>query len=268
MQTLKHIKLSNRIKWYFVKLTSPITSFKKWLLTDLIVDAERLEHRVDNLENNVSVDDIDNRVDNLEYDLEARIESVEDRSETNQESINIIKDDVKQVLEDVRKIIGVDFEGIAERFNQLEGHIKKIKSRMIGDDGDPADVHYTLFERILNDYNLDFTGRAVNMQGDLIDKLNKRVNKLEEDKQPAKKASQLEKERQSEEERSEQSLSDIQRLTFEICHYYGGEFDVNDFDNCYEIVNEYDVVWKRNPQPKKHNKNNINLNNKGGQNVE
>ena len=70
-------------------------------------------------------------------------------------------------------------------------------------------------------------------------------------KAPAKKASQLEEERQLEKERSEQNLSDMQRLTFEICHYYGGEFDVDDFDNCYKIVNEYDVVWKRNPQPKK-----------------
>ena len=82
------------IKTYIkkVKLINPVTSFKNWLLTDLMIETERLDHRVDRLENQTSIDDVDNRVDNLEYDLESRIESVEDRSETNQESIKILKD--------------------------------------------------------------------------------------------------------------------------------------------------------------------------------
>ena len=90
MQTL--IKVSNKIKWYYIKLTSPLSSFKKWLLTDLIVETKRLDDRVDMLVNQTNIDDVDNRIDNLEYDLEGRIESVEDRSETNQESIKILKD--------------------------------------------------------------------------------------------------------------------------------------------------------------------------------
>ena len=193
MQTLKtYIKK--------VKLINPLTLFKKWLLTDLIVDAERLEQRVDSLENNVSVEDLDNRVDNLEYDLEARIESVEDRSETNQESIKILKYKLEEFHTNYKKMTGdlgtsllSDFKIVNERLDNLEELAKKY--------------------------------------------LNAELQSVV-----------------SKQEKTEQSLSDMQRLAFEICHYYGGQFDINDFDNCYEIISKYDVVWKRNPQPKKTKK--------------
>ena len=42
-------------------------------------------------------------------------------------------------------------------------------------------------------------------------------------------------------EKSEASLSAMQKLSFEICKYYGGDFNLDDFDNCYDIINKYDV---------------------------
>jgi len=177
-----------------VKLVNPLTLFKKWFLADITQTfaelSNSLDNRVDRLECQTSVDDVENRVENLEYDLDGRIDCVEDRSETNQESINIIKDDIKTIKK-------VDFAGIADRFDKLDDRVDNLEE---------------LAKKYLN----------AELQAVV-----------------------------SKQERSEQSLSDIQRLTFEICHYYGGEFDVDDFDNCYKIVNEYDVVWKRNPQPKK-----------------
>ena len=230
MQTLKtYIKK--------VKLINPLTLFKKWLLTDLIVDAERLEQRVDSLENNVSVEDLDNRVDNLEYDLEARIESVEDRSETNQESIKNLKSNFKEfhneyceLNDDLGKRLLEDFGIIKDRFKQARKKILSIE------------------DRLDNELLLD--------EGLSLNKLDKRVEALQGNINALTTAHNMAEElnKEARQGRSEQSLSDMQRLTFEICHYYGGQFDVIDFDNCYEIISKYDVVWKRNPQPKKTKK--------------
>ena len=202
-----------------VKPVNPLTLFKKWLLTDLMVETERLDHRVDRLENNGSVEDVENRVENLEYDLESRIESVEDRSETNQESICIIKDDIKTIKE-------VDFAGIADRFNQLEGHIKtrNQKTREI--------VAEVLCDKGLSLNKLD--KRVEALQGN-ISALTAAHNMAEELNKEARTKKQPEK------ERSEQSLSDMQKLTFEICKYYGGDFNLDDFNNCYDIIKKYDI---------------------------
>ena len=178
------------IKTYIkkVKLINPLTSFKKWLLTDLMVDAERLEHRVDSLENQTSIDDVDNRVDNLEYDLESRIESVEDRSETNQESIKILKD----------------------KFNVLKHNIESDKE------------------------NLFVAGTL-----DTIDDLCDKVDNLEE---LAKKYLQAELQTvELKQQKTEANLSAMQKLSFEICKYYGGDFNLDDFNKCYDIINKYDV---------------------------
>ena len=42
-------------------------------------------------------------------------------------------------------------------------------------------------------------------------------------------------------ERTEGNLSAMQKLTFEVCKYYGGDFNLDDFNNCYEIINKYNV---------------------------
>jgi len=207
MQTL--IKVSNRIKWYYIKLTSPVSSFKKWFLADITQTFTELnnslDNRLDNLESKTDVEDVENRVENLEYydldDIQERAENAERKAEDNENKLGELGDNIVDIEGDIKTIKKVDFAGIADRF----------------------------------------------------DKLDERVNNRE-DKQPEpllKGQEYFQEYDGGKQERREQSLSDIQRLTFEICSYYGGGFDVNDFDNCYEIINKYD----------------INLNNKGGQNV-
>ena len=45
----------------------------------------------------------------------------------------------------------------------------------------------------------------------------------------------------SKQERTEANLSAMQKLSFEICKYYGGDFNLDDFNNCYDIIKKYDV---------------------------
>ena len=33
----------------------------------------------------------------------------------------------------------------------------------------------------------------------------------------------------------------MQKLSFEICKYYGGDFNLDDFNNCYDIINKYTI---------------------------
>ena len=219
MQTL--IKVSNKIKWYYIKLTSPLSSFKKWLLTDLIVETKRLDDRVDMLVNQTNIDDVDNRIDNLEYDLEGRIESVEDRSETNQESIKILKDNFTgfhkeycELNDEVGKRLLEDFKAIKNRFETLEGEtsIKKIRE---------------IVAEVLCD-----EGLQLNLLDDRVDNLEELAKKY------------LNAELQavvSKQERTEANLSAMQKLSFEICKYYGGDFNLDDFNNCFDIINKYDV---------------------------
>jgi len=214
------------IKTYIkkVKLINPITLFKNWLLTDLMVETERLDHRVDRLENQANVEDVENRVDNLEYyDLddiqeraenaerkaeenEARIELVEDRSETNQESIKHLKDKIDQLWaydemfkilkDDIKTIKKVDFAGIADRFDELDERVEDNKLKIV----------QTQIDLQCDKNNLEYLTNEPTKQ-----------------------------------ERTEGNLSAMQKLTFEICKYYGGDFNLDDFNNCYEIINKYNV---------------------------
>ena len=255
MQTL--IKVSNKIKWYYIKLTSPLSSFKKWFLADITQTFAELnntlDNKIDNLESKIDIDDIVSRVEDLEYydfdEIQERaenaerkaeendhmIESVKDRSETNQESIKHLKDKIDQLWaydemfkilkDDIKTIKKVDFAGIADRFDELDERVEDNKLKIV----------QTQIDLQCDKNNLEYLNNREDKQPEPLLRGQEYFQEYDEGKQ----------------ERSEQSLSDIQRLVFEICHYYGGEFDVNDFDNCYQIVNEYDVVWKRNPQPKK-----------------
>jgi|5_EtaG_2_1085323.scaffolds.fasta_scaffold36605_3 chromosome segregation ATPase len=214
------------IKTYIkkVKLINPITLFKNWLLTDLMVETERLDHRVDRLENQANVEDVENRVDNLEYyDLddiqeraenaerkaeenEARIELVEDRSETNQESIKHLKDKIDQLWaydemfkilkDDIKTIKKVDFAGIADRFDELDERVEDNKLKIV----------QTQIDLQCDKNNLEYLTNEPTKQ-----------------------------------ERTEGNLSAMQKLTFEVCKYYGGDFNLDDFNNCYEIINKYNV---------------------------
>ena len=162
-----------------VKPVNPLTLFKKWLLTDLIVDAERLDHRVDRLENQTSIDDVERRVEDLEYydlhDIQERAENTESLSEENENKLGELSDNI------------ID----------IEGDIKTIKG------------------------NINALTTAHNM----VEELNKETRTK---KQPEK-------------ERSEENLSAMQKLSFEICKYYGGDFNLDDFNNCYDIIKKYDV---------------------------
>ena len=272
MQTLKtYIKK--------VKLFNPITLFKNYLIL-----FERLEHRVDRLENNVSVDDVDNRVDNLEYDLEGRIESVEDRSETNQESIKNLKDDIRTIQK-------VDFAGIADRFdkidnsidyckeyvvenrienvscetfNKLVDRVNKIESddllnRPLLTDFDKAmekigdNYYYTksIEDRLNNETSTkkirEIVAEVLCDKGLSLNLLDDRIDNLEE---LAKKYLNAELQSvvlkgpqyfEGKQERTEANLSAMQKLSFEICMGIFGDFNLDDFNNCYEIINKYNV---------------------------
>ncbi len=149
---------------------------------------------------------LDNRLDNLESktDVEDVERRVEDLEYYDLHDIQERAENAERIAEDHENKL----DGLIDNIVNIEGDIKIIKT-------------------------VDFSGIA--------ERFEQLENKLK-NKQPAKKASQLVKERQLEKERSEKSLSDMQRLAFEICHYYGGEFDLDDFDNCYEVINKYDVV--------------------------
>ena len=249
MQTLKtYIKK--------VKILNPITLFKNYL--NLF---ERLEHRVDNLENQTNIDDVEQRVENIEYDLEGRIESVEDRSETNQESISILKDKLNEFHNNYKEMNGnlgerlmEDFGAIKSRFETLESEtstkkIREIVSEVLCDKGlqlnlldDRVDKLESVKENLddrVDKLESDKDNLFVAGTLDTIDDLGDRVDNLEE---LAKKY--LKSELQSvalKQERTEENLSAIQKLSFEICKYYGGDFNLNDFNNCYEIINKYNV---------------------------
>ena len=240
MQTIK-----TYIKTYIkkVKLLNPITLFKNNLIL-----FEKLEHRVRNLERVNDFGDIERRLEDLEYydlyNIEEKaenaerkaeendnyIESIKERSETNQESIKILKDKfnvLKHNIEsdkenlfdieaDIKTIKKVDFAGIAERVSKIESEKENI-----------------------------FTAGAL----DAINALEDRVDNLQE---LAKKYLNAELEAVAlKQEKTEENLSAMQKLSFEICRYYGGDFNLDDFNNCYDIIKKY----------------NINLNAEGGKSV-
>ena len=199
MQTL--IKVSNRIKWYFVKfiiwLTSPITLFKNYLTL-----FERLEHRVHKLEGVNDFSDIEQRLEDLEYydlyDIQERAENAERKASDNENLIDSVK----------------------ERSETNQESIKHIKDRLNTLESDKE--------------NLFVAGTL-----DTIDDLGDRVDNLEE---LAKKYLNAELQAVvSKQERTEESLSAMQKLSFEICMKIFGDFNLDDFNNCYDIINKYDV---------------------------
>ena len=233
-----------------VKLVNPLTLFKNWLLTnhyklltDLMAETKRLDDRIDCLENQTNIDDVENRVENLEYDLEARIESAEDRSETNQESINIIKNKLEEfhtnyqkMCDDLGKRLLEDFGIIKDRFKQarkkilsIVDRVENVESRLENETADIYDIKTgkeirEIIEEVLCDKGLS------------LNKLDERVFKIEAEQ--LLKAPEYDDGKQ---EKTEASLSAMQKLSFEICKYYGGDFNLDDFNNCYDIINKYDV---------------------------
>ena len=264
------------IKTYIkkVKLVNPITLFKNWFLADIKQTFAELNNdlsnRVDKLENVNDFGDIEQRLEDVEYydlydiqeraenaerkasDNENEIESIKERSETNQESIKHIKNDIDYCKE---YVIENRLDNVScETFNKLVDRVTRLENS-------------TAIERINNDVNrLD--KRFETLEGEtsikkireivtevLCDKglqlnlLDDRVDYLEE---LAKKYLNAELEAVAlKQEKIEANLSAMQKLSFEICKYYGGDFNLDDFNNCYDIIKKYD----------------INLNGEGGKNV-
>ena len=230
-----------------VKILNPITLFKNYLTL-----FEKLEHRVDKLENNnlsSRVDklenvndfgDIEQRLEDVEYydlydiqeraenaertasDNESQIESIKERSETNQESIKHIKNDIEYCKE---YIVDNHIENVSyEKFNKLLDRVASLENS-------------TAIQHVHDDLN-----RLENC----FKNLDERLDNLEE---LAKKYLNAELEAvELKQQKTEANLSAMQKLTFEICKYYGGDFNLDDFNNCYDIIKKY----------------NINLNDEGG----
>jgi|TARA_R100000458_G_C8219465_1_gene204307 DNA repair ATPase RecN len=195
----RHImdKINNkgaRMQKVMTYIKNPLTSFKNWLLTDLMIETERLDHRVDRLENRTSIEDLDDRIDSLEYydldDIQEKAENAERKAEDSENKLSQLSDNIIDIEGDIKTIKKVDFVGIAERFNGIDERVNNLQE---------------LAKKYLN-----AELQAVELK----------------------------------QERTEESLSAMQKLTFEICSYYGGEFDLNDFNNCYEIINKYNVDVK------------------------
>jgi len=245
MQTL--IKVSNRAKWYFVKLTSPLTSFKNWFLADIKQTfAElnnNLDNRVENLERVSDLGDIERRLEDLEYydlyDIQERaenaerkaedndtwIESIKERSETNQESIKNLKNDIDYCKE---FIVDTHIENVSyEKFNKLLDRVASLENS-------------TAIQHVHDDLNrLENCFKHLDERLETFDSLEDRVDNLQE---LAKKYLNAELEAVAlKQEKTEANLSAMQKLTFEICKYYGGDFNLDDFNNCYDIIKKYDV---------------------------
>ena len=66
--------------------------------------------------------------------------------------------------------------------------------------------------------------------------LDERINKIESEQ--LLKGPQYDSGKQ---ERTETNLSAMQKLSFELCIEIFGDFNLDDFNNCYDIINKYDV---------------------------
>ena len=110
----KLIKVSNKIKWYYIKLTSPLTSFKKWFLADITQTFAELNNssyslldkRLDRLESQTSIDDVESRVDSLEYydldDIQERAENAERKAEDNENKLGELGDNIVDIEGDIK----------------------------------------------------------------------------------------------------------------------------------------------------------------------
>ena len=245
-------------------------------------DLYNIEEKAENAER--KAEENDNYIESIKERSETNQESIKilkDKFNVLKHNIESDKENLFDIEADIKTIKKVDFAGIAERFNEIDDDINYCKEYVIENRLD--NVSCETFNKLLDRVKRLENSPDIKHINDDVNRLDKRLETLENEtstkkireivaevlcdkglqlnllddrvdnlEELAKKYLNAELEAVAlKQERSEQSLSDIQRLAFEICHYYGGEFDVNDFDNCFEIISKYDVVWKRNPQPKK-----------------
>ena len=179
MQTL--IKVSNKIKWYYIKLTSPLSSFKKWLLADITQTFAELnnslDNRLDNLESKTDVEDVENRVENLEYydldDIQEKAENAECKAEENNNTIDMIKDDIKTIKK-------ADFEGseeIADRFDKIDNSIDYCKEYIV--ENRIENVSCETFNELVDRVKRLENSTAIEHIYNDVDRLDKRLDAIE-----------------------------------------------------------------------------------------
>ena len=272
MQTLKtYIKK--------VKLFNPITLFKNYLTlferlehrVDRLennVSVDDVDNRVDNLEY-----DLEGRIESVEDRSETNQESIKNLKD---DIRTIQKVDFAGIADRFDKIDNsIDYckeyvvenriENVScETFNKLVDRVNKIESddllnRPLLTDFDKAmekigdNYYYTksIEDRLNNETSTkkirEIVAEVLCDKGLSLNLLDDRVDNLEE---LAKKYLNAELQSvvlkgpqyfEGKQERTEANLSAMQKLSFEICIGIFGNFNLDDFNNCYDIINKYDV---------------------------
>ena len=272
MQTLKtYIKK--------VKLFNPITLFKNYLTlferlehrVDRLennVSVDDVDNRVDNLEY-----DLEGRIESVEDRSETNQESIKNLKD---DIRTIQKVDFAGIADRFDKIDNsIDYckeyvvenriENVScETFNKLVDRVNKIESddllnRPLLTDFDKAmekigdNYYYTksIEDRLNNETSTkkirEIVAEVLCDKGLSLNLLDDRVDNLEE---LAKKYLNAELQSvvlkgpqyfEGKQERTEANLSAMQKLSFEICMGIFGDFNLDDFNNCYEIINKYNV---------------------------
>ena len=272
MQTLKtYIKK--------VKLFNPITLFKNYLTlferlehrVDRLennVSVDDVDNRVDNLEY-----DLEGRIESVEDRSETNQESIKNLKD---DIRTIQKVDFAGIADRFDKIDNsIDYckeyvvenriENVScETFNKLVDRVNKIESddllnRPLLTDFDKAmekigdNYYYTksIEDRLNNETSTkkirEIVAEVLCDKGLSLNLLDDRVDNLEE---LAKKYLNAELQSvvlkgpqyfEGKQERTEANLSAMQKLSFEICIGIFGNFNLDDFNNCYEIINKYNV---------------------------
>ena len=272
MQTLKtYIKK--------VKLFNPITLFKNYLTlferlehrVDRLennVSVDDVDNRVDNLEY-----DLEGRIESVEDRSETNQESIKNLKD---DIRTIQKVDFAGIADRFDKIDNsIDYckeyvvenriENVScETFNKLVDRVNKIESddllnRPLLTDFDKAmekigdNYYYTksIEDRLNNETSTkkirEIVAEVLCDKGLSLNLLDDRIDNLEE---LAKKYLNAELQSvvlkgpqyfEGKQERTEANLSAMQKLSFEICMGIFGDFNLDDFNNCYEIINKYNV---------------------------
>ena len=272
MQTLKtYIKK--------VKLFNPITLFKNYLTlferlehrVDRLennVSVDDVDNRVDNLEY-----DLEGRIESVEDRSETNQESIKNLKD---DIRTIQKVDFAGIADRFDKIdnsidyckeyvVEIRIENVScETFNKLVDRVNKIESddllnRPLLTDFDKAmekigdNYYYTksIEDRLNNETSTkkirEIVAEVLCDKGLSLNLLDDRIDNLEE---LAKKYLNAELQSvllkgpqyfEGKQERTEANLSAMQKLSFEICMGIFGDFNLDDFNNCYEIINKYNV---------------------------
>ena len=272
MQTLKtYIKK--------VKLFNPITLFKNYLTlferlehrVDRLennVSVDDVDNRVDNLEY-----DLEGRIESVEDRSETNQESIKNLKD---DIRTIQKVDFAGIADRFDKIDNsIDYckeyvvenriENVScETFNKLVDRVNKIESddllnRPLLTDFDKAmekigdNYYYTksIEDRLNNETSTkkirEIVAEVLCDKGLSLNLLDDRIDNLEE---LAKKYLNAELQSvvlkgpqyfEGKQERTEANLSAMQKLSFELCIEIFGDFNLDDFNNCYEIINKYNV---------------------------